>query len=110
MLCEVCKKENATIHFGQAINEEVTNLHLCESCAEKKGVMKLPFSIPFSIKNILPEFLDVEKKKQKEVVREKCPNCGLTNVDFKKIGYLGCSECYRTFRKELIPLLNKTVK
>ncbi|MEK6646863.1 MAG: UvrB/UvrC motif-containing protein [Candidatus Firestonebacteria bacterium] len=107
MLCEICKKENATVHFSQAINEKVTNIHLCEFCAGKKGVMELPFSIPLSVKNMLPKFLNVEKKKQKEIVHEKCNNCGFTNVDFKKIGYLGCSECYRVFRKTLMPLLNK---
>ena len=40
-------------------------------------------------------------------VSVKCPSCGLTYADFKKIGRLGCGECYNTFRKYLGPLLKR---
>jgi protein arginine kinase activator len=31
----------------------------------------------------------------------------MTYEDFKKIGRLGCGECYRTFRESLTPLLKR---
>jgi protein arginine kinase activator len=37
----------------------------------------------------------------------KCPNCGLTYQNFRKLGRLGCSECYEAFKKELGPLLKR---
>jgi protein arginine kinase activator len=40
-------------------------------------------------------------------ITTKCPNCGLTYQNFRKIGRLGCSECYEAFKKELSPLLKR---
>ena len=37
----------------------------------------------------------------------KCPGCGFSGSDFKKSGLLGCAECYRTFKKVLLPLLRR---
>ena len=37
----------------------------------------------------------------------KCPACGFTYNDFKKMGRLGCSECYEVFKKQLEPLLKR---
>ena len=37
MLCDMCKKKEATVHFTEIINEEVTELHMCEECAKTKG-------------------------------------------------------------------------
>jgi protein arginine kinase activator len=45
--------------------------------------------------------------KEAEAVAVKCPDCGLTYADFKKIGRLGCGECYAAFRKYLAPLLKR---
>jgi protein arginine kinase activator len=30
-----------------------------------------------------------------------CPNCGLTYEEFRKTSNLGCSHCYRAFRRNL---------
>ena len=37
----------------------------------------------------------------------KCPACGFTYGDFKKVGRLGCGECYEAFKKQLTPLLKR---
>jgi len=37
----------------------------------------------------------------------KCANCGLTYQDFRRIGRLGCSECYRVFKDSLEVLLKR---
>ena len=36
-----------------------------------------------------------------------CPNCGMTYQDFVHSGKIGCSVCYTTFRKQLMPLLKR---
>lgn len=33
--------------------------------------------------------------------QRRCPNCGMTPERFRRIGFLGCAECYRVFRKEI---------
>ncbi|MCX5703514.1 MAG: UvrB/UvrC motif-containing protein, partial [Candidatus Omnitrophica bacterium] len=37
----------------------------------------------------------------------KCASCGLSYADFKKVGRLGCADCYNTFKKYLAPLLKR---
>ncbi|MCM1403889.1 MAG: hypothetical protein NC133_00030 [Prevotella sp.] len=36
-----------------------------------------------------------------------CGNCGYNFDDFVKTGFLGCSECYQYFKKELEPFINE---
>lgn len=36
-----------------------------------------------------------------------CGNCGYDFNDFIKTGYLGCSDCYRYFKKELESYINE---
>ncbi len=35
----------------------------------------------------------------------KCRNCGMTLGKFKKIGRLGCSVCYDSFKEQLSPII-----
>jgi len=36
-----------------------------------------------------------------------CPTCGMTYDDFRKVGRLGCSDCYVTFKRSLGGLLKR---
>ena len=36
-----------------------------------------------------------------------CGNCGYDFNDFIKTGYLGCSDCYQYFKKELEQYINE---
>jgi len=36
-----------------------------------------------------------------------CGNCGYDFNEFSKTGFLGCSECYEYFKKELEPYINE---
>ena len=33
MLCQVCNKNEATVHYTKIINGEIEELHICEECA-----------------------------------------------------------------------------
>ena len=37
---------------------------------------------------------------------KECPACGTRFSDFRRTGLLGCAECYKVFREELIPVLS----
>ena len=105
MLCDICKKNPATVHLTEIVDDQMTELHLCEDCARKKSAQ---MEQQFGLSDLLAGLADFEKpSEEKEVTQLKCPNCGLTYSDFKKIGRLGCSECYVTFKKFLGPLLRR---
>lgn len=105
MLCDVCAKFPATVHLTEIIDEQMNELHLCEDCARHKSAA---MEQQFGLSDLLAGMADFEKPSSKEeVVTIKCPSCGLTYADFKKIGRLGCGECYNIFRKYLAPLLKR---
>lgn len=105
MLCDNCKKNPATVHLTEIVDEQMTELHLCEECAKKKSSQ---MEQQFGLSDLLAGLADFEKPvEDKDAVSLQCPNCGLTYKDFKKIGRLGCSECYDTFKKFLSPLLKR---
>jgi len=37
MLCQICGKNTATLHFTQIVENKMSEYHLCEQCAEEKG-------------------------------------------------------------------------
>jgi len=106
MLCDVCAKFPATVHLTEIIDEQMNELHLCEDCARHKSAA---MEQQFGLSDLLAGMADFEKPsgKEEEAVTIKCPSCGLTYADFKKIGRLGCGECYNAFRKYLAPLLKR---
>lgn len=105
MLCNICGKNSATVHLTEIIDDSMNELHLCEECARAKSAQ---MEQQFGLNDLLAGLVEFEKPAQdKEAVSLKCPNCGFTYADFKKIGRFGCSECYTTFRKYLGPLLKK---
>ena len=106
MLCDICNKAPATVHLTEIIDDQITELHLCEKCAREKSVnMEQQFGLADLLAG-LTEFGNV-KEQEGGIIKIKCANCGLSFSDFKKIGRLGCSECYVTFRRYLGPLLKR---
>lgn len=105
MLCDICKKNNATVHLTEIVDDQMTELHLCEECAKQKSVQ---MEQQFGLSDLLAGLAEFEKAPKKtEELSLKCPNCSLTYAEFKKIGRLGCGECYSAFRKYLGPLLKR---
>lgn len=105
MVCDICAKNEATVHLTEIINNEVTKLHLCEECATKKAS---EMEEHFGLAELLAGLADFGVKLESdEVSKLKCHNCGFGYMDFKKIGRLGCGECYDTFKKGMTPLLKR---
>jgi protein arginine kinase activator len=98
MLCDICSKREATVHLTEIVNDKMTKLHLCEECAKEKGAgMEEHFGLGDLLAGLEPDASD----------KTKCPVCGFTYRDFKKVGRLGCGECYEAFKKQLTPLLKR---
>jgi len=106
MLCDICGEGSATVHLTEIIDDKMTELHLCEDCAQKKSAQ---MESHFGLADLLAGLADLGGPftKTKKEAKVKCQRCGLTYEDFKKVGRLGCGECYSAFKEALLPLLKR---
>ncbi|HBG61406.1 MAG: hypothetical protein A2Y03_01185 [Omnitrophica WOR_2 bacterium GWF2_38_59] len=105
MLCDICSKKKATVHLTEIIDEQMSEMHLCEVCAKEKSVQ---MEQQFGLADLLAGLSDFGKQvKDVDKADLKCSNCGLTYDDFRKLGRLGCSQCYDSFKVHLATLLKK---
>jgi len=102
MICDICHKREATIHITEIVNGEAKELHVCQKCAETESI-KMQQS--FGIADLLSGLVDFPSLIEEEEPLLRCPTCGMSYTDFRKLGRLGCSDCYIAFRKVLLPLL-----
>lgn len=103
LLCQICNKNNATIHFTKIINGNIEERHICDLCAKENN--EFDFDLPFSFHKILTSLIcSIQEDSQptKDVI---CPRCKLTYKKFLEIGKFGCSDCYDTFKKDVDSLL-----
>ena len=109
LICDECGKNKATVHLTEIVNDVITKLNLCESCAKAKGA---DAEQHFGIADLLSALSDADVPQAAATAgtipsKHKCGHCGLSYEDFKRIGRLGCGECYKTFRTSLAPLLKR---
>ena len=108
MICEKCKKKEATIFYEETINGVKRSYSICSDCAaelEQAGEISLShnlFSLPSfgSFHDGLFGGLFGSSAAQLQT-RKTCPKCGAAMSDLKKAGKVGCSHCYSTFGEEL---------
>ena len=106
MQCDICAKKKATVHLTEIVDEQMSEMHLCEDCAREKSIQ---MEQQFGLADLLAGLADFGKqvKESEGGVKVKCPNCGLGYEEFRKFGRLGCSECYNSFSDQLGALLKK---
>ncbi|NLC39903.1 MAG: hypothetical protein GX763_03175 [Clostridiaceae bacterium] len=112
MLCENCQLREASVHVKQSHNNQITEYNLCSSCARE-----MEQSGPASFNEIFGGFFNsmfwgpsgFTYPKQLVQTREslQCPNCGLTERELLKNGFLGCPQCYEVFAKVLNPVFQR---
>ena len=108
MTCDLCSKNEATVHLTEVVNDQTRELHLCESCAREKGQETQQY-FTGGLAELLAGLSDLGTKLPGGAAVQgiTCPKCGLTYEDFKKVGRLGCDECYDAFHRVLGPLLKR---
>jgi len=108
MKCDICNKEEATVHLTEVVNDKVTKLHLCERCAKEKSQQ---MQAHFGLTDLISGLMDIDPQINEEIQTAgpqlKCGFCGMTYYDFQKNGKLGCGKCYEAFSDELSTLLRK---
>lgn len=114
MTCEHCGEQDAEVHLTQIVDEEMTTIHLCSSCAAEQGYTEggAPSSAGGQEKVPLADFLAEMGKGGGEgtmlpAPSEACPYCGTDISDFRKTGRLGCPQCYPHFETQLRALLRR---
>ena len=110
MLCEECHKEPATVYVTRIVNDHKTEQYLCNRCAREKGEIAGSMEPGFAFHNILAGLFDPDAGLVTGAPRRvaaRCPGCGLSLADFRRLGKLGCSRCYAEFERELEPLLKR---
>lgn len=108
MLCQICGKNPASVHFTEIHDNKMSEIHVCERCAEEKGMQASAKQHKFEIADLLAGMVDsVTQTEEDRVGHVQCPRCGLPYSAFKETGRLGCSECYAAFQFQLRPLLRR---
>ena len=116
MICERCKKNEATVHITKIMNGIKHETKLCEKCAKETenlnlnfgGDLKLP-DAAFSFQNILSGLMDYINQAPQSTTRSEltCKSCGTTYSEFRNNGILGCSDCYENFNSTLMPVVKR---
>ncbi|MDI6641109.1 MAG: UvrB/UvrC motif-containing protein [Elusimicrobiota bacterium] len=105
MLCNICHRNEATVHFKGIFNDKLLKLSMCEDCAEKKGIkLKSDVTLTELISTLTEIDLPVGAREKKSI---QCQKCGLTYSEFKETGKLGCGYCYSVFGHYLTPLITR---
>ncbi|MFH1008687.1 MAG: UvrB/UvrC motif-containing protein [Candidatus Latescibacterota bacterium] len=105
MTCEMCGKKPAVVLFTQIVKNEKTALHLCETCAEKRGLTISLETIQSSVNSLIAGALAASQNEEGEEPAGTCPSCGWSYAEFKAKGRLGCEACYRAFAEPLEQIL-----
>lgn len=103
MLCDICKKNEATIHIKEIHGSEKKTLNLCGHCAAEQGkTAGFQFDpmnpLGMLINKIMPGAANPAAASPETML--VCPVCGWTPARIRESGgRLGCPQCYHTFER-----------
>lgn len=104
MKCDFCDQK-ATVFLTQLVEGQMKKVCLCDSCAKERGVTD---PTGFSLADLLlgglpggPGTAAVSSPQATPGNGRKCPTCGFTLDDLKRVRRFGCSDCYATFSEEV---------
>ncbi|MCD6405404.1 MAG: UvrB/UvrC motif-containing protein [Planctomycetes bacterium] len=103
MMCQRCKKKRASVRVTDVATK--TEIWLCEECAQKEGVtLKSQVSLADFLAGLIKAPVT---KEMARLAKLKCPECGITYLEFQSKGRFGCPNDYEVFSKLVEPLLDK---
>ncbi len=111
MKCDFCDKK-ATVFLTQLVEGQMKKVCLCDPCAKERGVTD---PTGFSMADLLLGGLSADagsgaagKKLQttpSAAGGRKCPTCGFTLDDLRRVRRFGCGDCYATFGEEVAQMV-----
>ena len=106
-LCERCKKAQATFHMTNIdASGAKQESHLCERCAIEEGLMQVA-KPAVNITDLLESFVASGKAGASALSNLVCEECGISYVEFRNQGLLGCPNDYDRFEEPLAKLLER---
>jgi len=103
VICQKCKKQPATIHLTEILNNQKMERHLCEDCAREEGIA---IKAQINLQDVLSGMLSAHDAVER-YANLACPDCGLTYAEFRNQGRLGCPHDYEVFAEPLAEVLDK---
>lgn len=104
MLCDKCKKNTATRFIKTIVNGIAKEYNLCEECAAKEGYSTISNG---TLSSMLASLFGEGLHNNSAINETKCPKCNTTFSEIAKSGKVGCCECYKTFKSDLIPYIKR---
>ena len=115
MNCDFCDSK-ATVFLTQLVEGQMKKVRLCDNCAKERGVTD---PTGFSLADLLFGGTGALKPLQSPTSGakapihtpiagsggRKCPTCGFTLDDLKRVRRFGCSDCYSTFAEEVAQMV-----
>lgn len=108
MICEICHDNEAVLHIQEIVNSKRKEIHVCYSCAEKKGIFEDLASLDFSLDSVKSSVEEDENDgfpPKNGDVSIRCSVCGYDFSYMKSSEKLGCPSCYTEFHELLKPYL-----
>ena len=106
MKCDFCDKK-ATVFLTQLVEGQMKKVCLCDPCAKERGVTD---PTGFSLADILLGGAAAGSAAGKLSQGSpgggrKCPTCGFSLDDLRKVRRFGCGDCYVTFAEDVAQLV-----
>jgi len=107
-LCERCKKAQATFHLTNIDRAGAkVERHLCDACAAHEGLLNSG-KPTVDLNELLENFIASGKGAGADVSHLVCEECGISYVEFRNQGLLGCAHDYEVFKEPLTRLMERT--
>lgn len=104
MDCDICGK-HAKVHLTQLVGGQVKKIALCDDCAKEKGVTDpTGFALAEMLLGKTPANSVVTSPGVASSGR-RCPTCGFSLEDLRRIRRFGCADCYHSFQDEVGQML-----
>lgn len=104
MICQSCGKKTATTHIKTIVNGKLTEYHLCSDCAKENGYGSLFSGWGLDFGNMLGGLIGNARQSSQV---QRCEKCGSSFAEISKTGKLGCADCYKVFRGQLLPVIQR---
>lgn len=111
MLCDVCKKNNASVHITKVVNGQKQETNVCDVCAKDVEGFNLigdmGMMTDFNFSSIIGGLMDYINKTPSRIEDVNCKDCGMTLREFKQTGVLGCASCYKNLQSTVSSVVNR---
>lgn len=109
MKCDFCEKK-ASVFLTQLVDGQMKKVCLCDPCAKERGVTD---PTGFSLADMLLGGVAAGTESTAQGTSHhptpgggrKCPSCGFTLDDLRRVRRFGCSDCYATFSEEVSQMI-----